>query len=82
MVDDFAIDLAEAVKVLERLAVSDSTIGKVITEAVSNEILYRFAGEKNNPTTKSAMLALLTGWCNFVHCNTNITIDIQQFILE
>lgn len=60
--DDFPKQLADAVAILHRLPISYDTIVNLVSEAMEEEVMYRFADVEATKETDKLLIGLIYKW--------------------
>ena len=81
-IDEFPIELGELLDLMYKLAVDKDLTEKVIEDAVSNELLYRFGGQPISDALKYAMKTQIQVWCDIICSITGREISLEGFELK
>lgn len=80
--DDFPIQVGNAVMYLTKIGTSDSLIEKVLEEVIGNELMYRFSNEDVTPAAKLKMVLLLQYWSGVVREISGRDFAVEDFVIN
>jgi len=80
--DEFPTEVGELLNMMSKLAVDVELAERVIEDALSNELMYRFGHRSNNTALRNEMKLLIQTWCDIIYAITGRKIDLEDFTLE